>query len=70
MTTPKLIKIVIIVIVICSLINFVRAGDGFPIARVLPFLGGYRPGIYDAGACVLLFIAMWGLGRLRRQGRD
>lgn len=39
--------------------------------QVLPFLGGHKPGIYDAAGLVMLLVMLpWGLRRLRRRGEE
>lgn len=63
--------ITIIVLMIASLIAWVRGGENFHIAQAFPFLGGYDPGIYDTGALIVIFITSVGLLRLaRHRGRD
>lgn len=66
----RTVKVTMIVIVSALLINWVREGAAFPLPQTLPFLGGYRPGIYDAGACGLLLICAWGLLRLWNSVRE
>jgi hypothetical protein len=62
--------ITIIILAVAALISWVRAGQDFHIAQVFPFLGGYEPGIYDAAAVILIFMAVRGLRRLARRERD
>jgi hypothetical protein len=59
-------KIILICLFSCLLIGWLRQGSSFPIVQTLPFLGGHKPGLYDIGAFVLLLLALWGVGRLRR----
>ncbi len=66
------IKIILVLIVICSLINWVRAhGGDWPIPKVFPLLSGQRPSaLYTTAGTILLLIFIWGLGRLARLGRS
>ena len=48
-------------------INFIRSGDDFPIARVLPFCGGDPVDIYDGAGLILLGMLLWGIMRLKRR---
>lgn len=66
----KAAKIVLILIIVFSLINFVRQGREFHIVTVLPFSGGHQPGIFDAAGIVVLVIAWWGWLRLKRRQRQ
>ena len=64
----KSFKIVLILLTACALIAWVRvAADFGHIARILPFSGGFRPSIYDAAGITMVFICLWGLGRLKRR---
>ena len=67
----KAAKITFILIVIVCLILFVLEGSKLAhIARLLPFMGGHPPGIYDVAGLVLIILACWGLARLRRSTTD
>lgn len=66
----KPLRIVLTVIVMASLINFVRDGRTFHISQVLPLSGGHDPGIYDIGAFALIGLGIWGYGRLRKNCKD
>ena len=67
----KAAKITFILIVIVCLIFFVLEGSELGhIARLLPFMGGHPPGIYDVAGLVLIILACWGLARLRRSTTD
>ena len=59
--------VVLILVFAAHIINFVRAGNGFHVAEVVPFLGGRTPGIYDVGAIVMIGIAIAGLRKLYRR---
>jgi len=61
--------IVLICLFSCLLIGWLRQGSTFHIVQTIPLLGGHRPGLYDIGCFLLLLIALWGFGRLRRLGR-
>jgi uncharacterized integral membrane protein len=59
-------KIVLVVILIIVLINAVRSDFEYHILHTFPFLGGQRPGIYDAAGIGMIIIFLWGLARLNR----
>ena len=61
--------VTVIVLMTASLIVWVRGNESFHFAQMFPFLGGYDPGIYDAGALIIVFITAAGLIRLARRGR-
>jgi len=63
-------SIVLVAVFAACLINFVRSGDSFHIARVLPWCGGHEPSAYDTAALVMLLLIPWGLGMLRRNSED
>ena len=66
----KCFKVILVLIICFALINFVRDGSDFALPRILPWCSGYRPGIYDLAAVVLLILLAWGISRLRRFGSD
>ena len=66
----KTIAITLIIVFVSAVILFVRGGADFPIVRVLPFLGGHEPGLYDVGALVILAILALGIRRMYRQDDD
>jgi hypothetical protein len=66
----KVVWIVLLILLLASLIGWVRGDAVFPIVQALPFLGGYSPGIYDAGACIMILITVWGIRRLNRRNED
>ena len=66
----KCFKVILVLIVCFTLINFVRDGSDFALPRILPWCSGYRPGIHDLAAVVLLILLAWGISRLRRFGSD
>ena len=63
----KLPVTIAIVILGYAVISFIRGGEpmGHP-AHLLPLLGGYEPGVYDAGAFIMCIIAIVGISRLLR----
>lgn len=62
--------ITIIVLAVAALIVWVRGGESFHIAQVFPFLGGYKPGLYDAGSLIVILMTVAGLRRLARRRED
>ena len=66
----KFFKVFLTLIICCAIINFVRSGSDFALPRILPWCSGYRPGIYDLAAVVLLIELIWGISRLRRFSSD
>ena len=68
----KIAKIVLIVTIAAAVITWLRAGEDFPLPRVLPFCGGYPPSaLYDViGGIGIVLIFLWGLARLRRRERS
>ena len=70
MTKSQIVALILIVVLSCAVINWVRAGDsGWHIIQSLPLLGGYQPGIYDLAGAAMLLIMAWGLKRLQRRER-
>ncbi len=61
----RMVKFLSILAVGSSIILWIRAGDGFHIAKAFPLLGGYGPGKYDIAAAILCVIAYVGWRRLR-----
>ena len=66
----QLVKITLIVTITAVIINFVRSGLDFHIAKVLPFCGGYKPSFYAFCAIALVALLFWGLNRLKHQGEQ
>ena len=69
MNTARIIYLTLLVLIAASLINFIRAGNAFHIAKVLPFASGKPPGLYDWAGIVMILITITGTRALRR-GRD
>jgi len=67
----KAAKIILVLLVIAALIGVVRSGrDLGHIGRVLPFCSGGKPGFYDFAALAVVAIALWGIARMYRAGKD
>jgi len=67
----KAAKIILVLLVIAVLIGVVRSGrDLGHIGRVLPFCSGGEPGLYDFAALAVVAIALWGIARMYRAGKD
>ncbi|MCG7853504.1 MAG: hypothetical protein MIO92_13375 [Methanosarcinaceae archaeon] len=67
----RLIQTTIIILVAVTVWLFVTDGAVFHISRVLPFCSGddidWR---YEAGGLIMICLFLWGLYRLRRNGRQ
>ena len=57
----------VIVLLGATLINWIRSGATFHIARVFPLLGGFEVSIYDLAGGVMLLIAACRVARLFRK---
>jgi len=66
----KLFQVLLILVVAAYLINWVKQGQTFHIAEVLPFAGGPHPPLYDLGSIVLLAMAWCGFQALKRRYAD
>ena len=67
----RLALICVVLILAASAINSIRGVAGFPLPQVLPGCGGSdRPLIYQLGGVAMLGLLLWGLGRVRRIGKD
>ena len=62
----RALKITIVLLITLTVIAFIRAGDNFHIARVLPFCDG-DINLYDWAGLIMAGIFLWGLYRLRRR---
>ena len=67
----KLIQTTIIILVAAAVWLFVTDGNVFHISRILPFCSGddIEWG-YEAGGLIIVGLFLWGLHRLRRNGRQ
>ncbi len=64
----KAVKLCLIVLIGAIVVNFIRGGRGFHIAKSLPFSNAPEPiSQYDWAGVVMLVIAAWGLYRLNRR---
>jgi hypothetical protein len=67
----KLIQVTLIVLTAVLLFLYVNEGRIYHIARTLPFNSrGPIERSYEVGGLALLGLFLWGLYRLRRNGRD
>jgi hypothetical protein len=67
----KAIKLCLIIVIAAVVINFLRDGRLFHIAKTLPFAGGpERISQYDWAGVIMLIIFLWGLHRLKRNKRQ
>jgi hypothetical protein len=66
----KPVKLCLTILIAAVVINFLRDGRTFHIAKVLPFASGRDTvPLYDWGGVILLCLFAWGLYRLNRTGR-
>ena len=66
----KAVKLCLTIVIAAVVINFIRAGRTFHIAKVLPFAGGPETiPLYDWAGAIMLCIFAWGLYRLKRNRR-
>ena len=62
------IKLCVTVLTAAVVINFLRDGRTFHIAKVLPFSNGpEKVGLYDWASVIVLFIIVWGIYRLKNR---
>ena len=66
----RTVALVLAVLLIAGIANWVRQGDTFHIAKVLPFCSGRPPGIYDLAGIVIIVLLIRGLRRLRSSAED
>ena len=66
MNIARIVYLTLVILIAAALINFARGGEGFHIAKVLPFASGETPGIYDWAGIAIVLITLWGIQRLRR----
>lgn len=67
----RAIKLAVILFISALVINFIRNGRAFHIAKSLPFSNTpERIGIYDWACVAVLVILAWGLYRLKRNSDD
>ena len=67
----RIIRLVLIILICAIVINFIRNGRMFHIAKSLPFANNPENiGIYDWAGVAVLVILAWGLYRLKRNSED
>ena len=67
----KAIKLILIIFISALVINFIRNGRAFHIAKALPFANApERIGIYDWACVAVLAILAWGFYRIKRNSDD
>jgi len=67
----RIIKLVLILFISALVINFIRNGRMFHIAKALPFANApERIGIYDWACVAVLAILAWGFYRIKRNSDD
>jgi hypothetical protein len=67
----KAIKLTLIIFISALVINFIRNGRTFHIAKSLPFSNApEKVGIYDVSCIVILLITAWGLYRINKNSKD
>ena len=67
----RAIKLALILFISALVINFIRNGRTFHIAKSLPFSNApERIGTYDWACVAVLVILAWGLYRLKRNNDD
>lgn len=67
----RAIKLVIILFISALVINFIRNGRTFHIAKSLPFANApEKVGIYDWACVAALAILAWGFYRIKRNSED
>ena len=67
----KAIRLVLIIFVSALIINFIRNGRMFHIAKALPFSNApEKIGLYDWACVAVLAILVWGFYRIKRNSDD
>lgn len=67
----KKIQVLLLILIFAGLINFVREGRTFHMAKVLPFCDG-QPihAEYAVAGILFLGLILWGIGRINRNNED
>ena len=66
----KWIKLILIIMIAAVVVNFIREGRLFHIAKILPFSHESDPiSLYDWAGVMALLICAWGYYRLQRRKR-
>ena len=67
----KAIKLCVIIVIAAIIINFMKAGLGFHIAKSLPFSNASdKVSLYDWAGVAVLIILAWGLYRVKHMDDD
>ena len=66
----KAIQILVVLLLTFTLLNFIRAGADFHIAKIIPFCDGEPVSIYHWAGLIVAVIFCWGLIRLFRRDED
>jgi len=67
----KAIKLTLIIFISALVINFIRNGRTFHIAKSLPFSNApERIGLYDFACVAVILIMAWGLYRINKNSKD
>ena len=67
----KAIKFFLILFITAVVVNFIRGGQAFHIAKALPFSNGSeRIGMYDWACVVVIIIFAYGIYRLKRNSEN
>ena len=67
----QIIKICLIILITAVAVNFIKNGETFHLAKILPFANkGDNVDLYDWAGVAVLAIFAWGLYRLHRNSND
>ena len=67
----KAIKLCLIIVIAAIIINFIKTGQGFHIAKSLPFSNAPdKVSLYDWAGVAVLIILAWGLYRIKHMDDD
>lgn len=66
----KTLKIVATILIAAAILNFIRAGRTFHLAKVLPFCDGEPVNTYHWAGLIMCGIALWGYCRLKNGSKD
>lgn len=66
----KTLQIVLTIVAAATVLNFIREGRSFHLAKILPFCDGEPVNTYHWGGLVMCGIALWGYYRLKNRSKD
>jgi hypothetical protein len=69
MSTWRTIYLILVILVACALINFIRRSADFPdfhIAKIFPFCSGEQVSLYDFAGLVIILMTVARIRRLKR----